>query len=109
MRDTSKFVLNVRQSIKNDTFLYILLSVLNFRHWKLHCSPIILHVRVALGLQLLFAVGAKPFATNENDKYEYFDRALQIFQFLSVVYDLFILYNIIDNRRIKSNDVLYFQ
>ena len=53
---------NTGRFIKNDTFLYILSCIFNFRHWKLYFSRITQHVRVTLRRpQYLFVTGAKPF------------------------------------------------
>ena len=66
LADTLEVVNSLRRSIKNDTFLWMLLGIFYFGHRKLHLSFITLYMRVALQSQYLFVVGAKPFSANPN-------------------------------------------
>ena len=56
MTDTLKVLKNLKRSIKNDTFLYILLFIFNYGHRELHFSSITQRVSVALRSQYLFVV-----------------------------------------------------
>ena len=50
-----------------------------YLHCKLHSTAITLHMRLSLKSQYLFVVGAMPFPTNQNVKYEWFYCPFQIF------------------------------
>ena len=81
--------------LKNTHFLYILLGIFNFGHYKLHISSITLHVRVELKSQYVFLVGAKPFPVSyQNVKYEYCHCALQIFRFETLVHSMKLIIHI---------------
>ena len=79
MTVTLEAVENFRWMLENDTFQYIPLCIFNFGHCKLYFSSIKLHIRVALMSQYLFVIGKKPFAVNQNVKYECSHCALQKF------------------------------
>ena len=65
--DTLDVVGSFKRNIKNDTFLYISLisDTVNF-------SSITLHARVALKLQYMFVIRARPFPANHNVQYNCF-------------------------------------
>ena len=65
--DTLDVVGSFKRNIKNDTFLYISLisDAVNF-------SSITLHARVALKLQYMFVIRARPFPANHNVQYNCF-------------------------------------
>ena len=74
-----EFFGNLGKILKHDTFLYILLFVLNCWNYKWHFSSITLRVEVSGKSQRLFLVGIKPLLGNLNVVHESFHCAFQIF------------------------------
>ena len=88
MTHTLKNVGRSMRTIKNYTFLKILLCISNFVYRKLHFSSITLHVKVALKSHILILVSAKPFPAHQKVKYECFHCTFQIVHILPVVHGI---------------------